>query len=363
MIELEETDNILLRPVYAWISSIDGAVNTSDWLPGASNKIYVRRAVAEWLRIAAESITEYSDYKLIVVDGFRNYRTQASGFSRLYEISIANWWWNPNAIATQYDAALQADGIFSFVDINMALVDDSLLQAWDCQGLANHLHPDTNPELLRKELLTAQANRALYSHLLWKTPEWPHGEYWTKKILKDGSDLFQFNNNAHTGGGAIDIFLGEKSVVDGIQKIIPVNHVPFDHMGPESAIDFLENPSNWERYKKTAKQKWPIQSYLESLDIKPDDISDVLFIKWRDAIRLLTSTMVWIGATYYYAENWHFNVPNIVVDPKNWKSIYKWTCVKIQTNTWNSCHAILTHGAQGIQTFTGNGAHEMLEIS
>ncbi len=359
IVELQTSNNLILRPVYAWFSIVDWSKN--NWaLPGSNEIMYARRAVAEWLKLAGELVAQKSDYKIIIVDGFRDFRTQASGFARLFQESLKKWW-NPESIATQYDATLLADAIFSFVDVNTRLLDDAPFLESSFRQLSHDLQSDVTPEQLRKEILTAQANNALYEHLRGGKVTWKDGDYWEMKISEHGASLFQFNNNAHTGGGAVDIFLGESRMISGIQKIVPVNHVPFDHMWPESAIDFLEKESHWEKYRATAKKAWPIRNHLLALEIDPDNIPNIQFVKWRDTIRFLTHTMTSLGATYYAAENWHFNIPNLILHPSSWEIAYRWACFDIQTNTGNSCHAILIHGTKWIQTFTGEWAHNMLK--
>ncbi len=359
MVVLQNSTNIILRPVYAGYESTNGQINTAASLPGTGEIMYVRQAVAHCLEYAASFIGAQGNNKLIVLDGFRNFQTQAAGFSRLFMESLKF----DRSNAAKYDALTLADGIFSFVDIDMTLVTDSPLTVGDCMSLAERVHWNATPEQIRQELLTWAANLALYIKSTGRDPDIINMSYWWEKLDKYWADLFRFNNNTHTWGGAIDILLGEEREINGIKTWVPINHVPFDHMWPESAIDFLENIANWGLYRATARKAWAIRDYLISIDIDPDSISDKQFEKWRNGIRLLTNTMTGMGATYYCNENWHFNVSNEVRDPKNPNQIvYTWSCSSIQVNTWNSCHAILIHGPQWIQTFTWIGAHEKLGL-
>jgi hypothetical protein len=359
MVELQNNTNIIVRPVYAGYSPIDGQISISSSLPGTGETMYVRRAVAECLEGAANFIAEQSGYQLIVVDGFRNYQTQAAGFSRLFIESLGE---NRSDIA-KYDALLSADKIFSFVDIDASLVADSPLTIEACTKLTNTINWDTTPKQIRQEMLTWAANMALYQQLTKQDFDIVNMQYWWEKLMKHGTNLFQYNNNAHAWGGAIDVLLWEKCEIGGCTRWVPVNHIPFDYMWSESAIDFLENEENWDSYRTSARKEWAIRRYLMSIHINPDNIDDEQFWKWRDAIRLLTNTMTSMGATYYYNENWHFNVPNIIRNPKTQVIEYSWACAWIQQNTWNSCHAILTHGSEWVQTFTGIGAHKMLKLT
>lgn len=136
MVELQNNTNIIVRPVYAGYSPIDGQISISSSLPGTGETMYVRRAVAECLEGAANFIAEQSGYQLIVVDGFRNYQTQAAGFSRLFIESLGE----DRSDTAKYDALLSADKIFSFVDIDASLVADSPLTIEACTKLTNTIN-------------------------------------------------------------------------------------------------------------------------------------------------------------------------------------------------------------------------------
>lgn len=358
MVILQNDVNIIVRPVYAGYNAVDGQRDISSSLPWTGETMHVRKAVAYCLGRVANFIAEQSEYRLIVVDGFRNYQTQAAGFSRLFIESLGE----DRSNTAKYDAIISADKIFSFVDINPLLTEDNPLTIEECADLANRINWDITPERLRQEMLTWAANVALYQQLTQQDIDIVNMKYWWEKLIKHGTNLFQYDKNAHAWGGAVDVLLGEKCEIDGHIRWIPVNHVPFDHMWPESAIDFLENKMNWDSYRVAAKKEWTIRKYLISIHIDPDNISDTQFEKWRNAIRLLTNTMTSMGATYYCNENWHFNVPNIIHNPETKKIEYASVCSSIQKNTWNSCHAILSHGSKWIQTFTGMGAHRMLNL-
>lgn len=360
MVVLRPSSNIIIRPVYAGYSHTDGTHSPDERLPWASEKILVRQSVQRWLQTVVEHISQISWYKLIVVDGFRDYITQASGFSWLFVEALNQPGGNMETLAAKFDAFCSADRIFSFVKTDIALLDDADLTSDHCRWLAEILGKSVTPEDIRRDLLTAAANMALYERHSWKKLWIFDAEYWDKKIWEYGDTLFLFDTNAHAGGWAVDCFLGEEVVIEGKKKIIPVNHVPFDYNWSESQIDFLEKESNWDIYREKAKESWKIRDYCTQIWIDPDNIPDEQFYKWRWAIRLLTNTMTNIGATYYCDENWHFNLPNIVRHPETRETVYESSCVSIQRNTWNSCHAVLVHGKHGIQTFTGKWAHTMV---
>lgn len=161
MVALLDNTNMVVRPVYAGHNPVDGQINTSSCLPGARETMYVRKAVAQCLERAANFIAERSNYRLIVVDGFRNYQTQAAGFSQLFIQSLRE---SRGDIAV-YDALISADGIFSFVDIDMAKVADNSLSTAEFVSLAQQVNGDPTPEQIRREMLTGAANVALYQQL------------------------------------------------------------------------------------------------------------------------------------------------------------------------------------------------------
>ena len=98
--------------------------------------MHVRKAVAYCLGRVANFIAEQSEYRLIVVDGFRNYQTQAAGFSRLCIESLGE----DRSNTAKYDAIISADKIFSFVDINPLLTEDNPLTIEECADLANRIN-------------------------------------------------------------------------------------------------------------------------------------------------------------------------------------------------------------------------------
>jgi hypothetical protein len=150
MVALQNNTKIIVRPVYAGYNSIDGQINTSSSLPGTRETMYVRRAVGHCLERAANFIAERGNYRLIAVDGFRNYQTQAAGFSQLFIQSLRE---NRSDVA-EYDALTSADGIFSFVDIDITQVTDNSLTMADFISLAKRVNGDPTPEQIRKEMLT-----------------------------------------------------------------------------------------------------------------------------------------------------------------------------------------------------------------
>jgi len=162
MVPLQNNKNIIIRPVYAGHNAINGQINTASSLPGTGELMYTRQAVAHCLEQAAAFIAEQSEYRLIAVDGFRNFQTQAAGFSRLFMESLGG----DRSDTAKYDALLSADGIFSFVDIDMAQVENSPLTIADCVRLATKVNGDPTPEQIRKEILTGEANVALYQRLI-----------------------------------------------------------------------------------------------------------------------------------------------------------------------------------------------------
>lgn len=353
LVQLEASKDLIIRPVYAGYSRIHGQFDTTEVLPGTTdNTIYVRKAVSEWIKRLSDYISKKHGYKVIVVDGFRHYETQASGFSRLF-LEIL---WNRNALWDIYWAWLRADWIFSFVDTQKRDFSWDSHREREIALIAERVQKW--PSEVKQELQTMFCNLALYGKSTnIPVPSIPE----VTQLMQDSPEnVFYFQNNAHAGGGAVDIFLWKEYA----GNIIPVNHIPFDFCGEswESTIDFLEKKENWMKYRTLAKKDKQVRKYLQSIWVDPDDIPDAQFLEWQSAIRILYNSIKRMGGTTYSGENWHFNFWNIISDLENKEEVYRGWCVKIQENTGNACQAILIHGPErGIQTFTGNGAHEILK--
>lgn len=353
LVQLKANKDLIIRPVYAGYSRIHGQFDPTEVLPGTTeNTIYARKAVVEWVKKLSDYISKKHDYKLIVVDGFRHYETQASGFSRLF---LGILWNRDNTLGEIYWAWLRADGIFSFVDTQKRDFSWDSYREREIALIAEGVQK--SPSEVKQELQTMFCNLALYGKCTnIPVPSIPDV---TQLIQDNPENVFYFQNNAHAGGGAVDIFLWKEHG----GNIVPVNHIPFDFCGEgwESTIDFLEKKENWLKYRTLAKKDERVRAYLKSIWVDPDDIPDTQFLEWQSAIRILYNCIKRMWWTAYSGENWHFNFWNIVLDPQNNEEIHRGLCVGIQENTGNSCQAILVHGPEkGIQTFTGNGAHEIL---
>lgn len=352
LVQLEANPNLIIRPVYAGYSRIHGWFDLTEVLPGTTgNTLYVRKAVAEWIKRLSDYVSRKHGYKLIVVDGFRHYETQASGFSRLFLDML----WNRSTLSEIYWAWLRADWIFSFVDTQKMDLSWGSHREREIALIAEKVQK--SPSEVKQELQTMFYNLALYRKSTnIAVPFIPEVD----QLIQDSPEnIFYFQNNAHAGGGAVDIFLWKEHA----GNIVPINHVPFDFCGKngESTIDFLEKRENWEMYRTLAKKDERVRTYLKSIWVDPDDIPDTQFIEWQSAIRILYNWVKRMWGTTYNGENWHFNFWNIVLDPENNEEIHRGLCTQIQEKTGNSCQAILIHGPEkGIQTFTGNGAHEIL---
>lgn len=364
MVALSEEDGLLLRPIYDGIDPIDGQRNESNILPGGvEGKMLVRESMAAGLRsFAAYLQNRYGDsVKPIVVDAFRSYQRQAAGHAGLLVKALGS---NKRPSAEEmFRAGQKADATFSYVRLDQRAsevstflndVKTSTDLAKDLQSLATALGIPFDQVL--EEYATFCVNLNVRQQLgLDRDVENPYNS-------DKGGDL-NFENNAHAGGGAVDMFLG-------VNGQIASTLAPYDFMGPWAAKEILEDDARFDLYVEEARRNPELRTFLQRLGMTPETLTleDWQFAK--EANRVLHHVTAVMGATYYSAsnpeeggENWHVQFPNRQRSPVTGEVVYESSSASSYPNSGNPGQALLRMPkGKAVAVWGGTQAHQQLGI-
>ena len=365
VIALSEEDGLDLRPIYDGVDPIDGSKNDSANLPGGiDGKMFVRESVAIGLRAFANYLRERhgESVKPIIIDTFRSYKRQAAGFSGLLDKALGGNR-QPN-VEEMFKAGRKADGTFSYVRANpnapelasfMSDIEASGEIGQDLRLLSEKLGSSFETVLL--EYTTFCVNLRIRQRLgLSLDIENPYNSDQTGDVI--------FENNAHAGAAAVDMFLG----VDGK---IASSLAPYDSMGPWAAKEALEDDANFEGYKREAETDPELSGFLQRLGISATTLTRDQWEFAKEANRVLHHPTNRMGATYYSAanpqnggENWHIEFGNVIWDPANsGQVIHQAPSSSRHWNSGNPGHALQRMPAgTAVAVWGGTEAHRQLGL-
>lgn len=350
---------IMTRPSYDGVDEVSGQFDQKLILPGGTEHgVYARRSVLEALKAANQYLSSrYPGMRIGVVDAFRSKTRQVAGFSRkAMEVLGDNQ--QPD-VPTLYKAGVTADGTFSLV---RAVRDNSVYKEFvrdmeksqEVIQLAEELGKD--PSVVAIDLADVCANLRKASEVFSNTPTTP---------LNMDVPL-NANNNAHAGGGAIDAFLYD---ADG--RMLN-SHVPFDWVGPEAAMDFLEQDDSFDEFKARVRTNPMLQKHLEKQGIT-GEITESQWKFWREAQRIMFHVMTRVGATFFTdtacnrkssdffgGENWHFEPGNVAYDAASGKPVYEGQSAGVVRDGGNPGHTLQKKGRGVSAPWGGDAAHEQL---
>ncbi len=239
--------NVLIRASYDGedeFGILDPAIALAGGLP--DGKFVVREQVARELEKADENLHQITggEYRLCALDGFRSWKRQAAGFTRMLGIQMNRMGLTADNVDDRVVDFLRAgnaaDGTFAWVNANTSarsylllaqeLETDSTFMD-QIREFASTLTSMTLPDAIQETLytyITVSANSGI------------------GRAANRGVPLV-FEGNAHAGGGAVDVFLVNKHGM-------PVNIVPFDYPGCEAGMDWMEDDANYQQYLKRVQR-------------------------------------------------------------------------------------------------------------
>ncbi len=366
LVALTEEDGLDLRPIYDGVDPIDGSQNSENNLPGGlDGQMYVRESVAIGLREFAAYLRERhgSRVKPIIVDAFRSFQRQAAGFSGLLDKALgANR--TPDT-RTFFDAGVKANGTFSFVkaNTNSAEVQTFMNDMRETAAVYQEL------ELIGEELgismddillnYTAFCVNLRIRQCLGFSTDIPNPYNGDAEKERD----VDFENNAHAGGGAVDMFLG----VDGK---IASSLAPYDSLGRWAAKEATEDDRDFETYKREAQIDPELSGFLNRLGIKPQDLTIEQWQFAKRANRVLHHATRHMGATYYSAtnpinggENWHIEFGNVIRRIQDGRILHRARSSSKYWNSGNPGHALQRMpDGKAVAVWGGTAAHRQLGL-
>ena len=350
-------NDIMTRGSYDGYDEVTGEFNEKLVLQGGTDGgVYARKAVLEALKAANQYLTNrYGTNAMMigVVDAFRSRKRQVAGFSRK-AVEVLDGNQQPD-VPTLYRAGTTADGTFSLVrafrndPVYTQFVSD-MAASKEVIALAAELGKDA--DTVAVDLADVCANLRQGSNVV--TP------------LNMNLPL-NSNNNAHAGGGAVDVFL-----YDGNGRILN-GHVPFDWVGPEAAMDFLEQDDSFDAFKERVKTSPMLKAHLEKQGIT-GDVTEAQWKIFRDTQRIIYHTLTAVGSTFFTdsavnknspdffgGENWHFEPGNVVYAAATNEVIYEAPSANVVRDGGNPGHTLQTKGKGVEAPWGGDAAHAELK--
>lgn len=323
--------------------------------------LVVRECVARELEEADKLLKTVfgGELRLCAVDGFRSWRRQAAGFTRMLLRHLGRLGLSPvnvdNDVLTFLDAGNRADGTFSWVNAQVssaayaALVEELRRDSRMIEQLRAYAATQAKGGPVTNEML----DEALYTYV----------------TVSANSGLgraanrcpLNFEGNAHAGGGAVDLLL-----LDGQGR--PVNVVPFDYPGDEAGMDFMEDDAHYDvliaRASEESDAGTMLRTHLSALGYPtPAAFSRRDWKYFRDVNRVRFHLGKARGWTYYSSahggENWHFEPGNKGYDPLSGEvTTFELLTAEQLPDAGNPGHTLQKLGREATAVWGGSSGHE-----
>lgn len=347
---------VITRASYDGLDEYGNSFNAKIVLKGGlpEGKLVVRENVARALDYAQLLLTRFfaGEYSIVAIDGFRSRDRQMDGFTRtMKEVMEAKNITNPT-LTELFEVGNTADGTFSWVNGDK--------KSAEFQTLAQELLSDPTSQQEIQEIATKNLGEGetledkiadvVYS-LITISANSNIGPAKDQKIPLD------FEGNAHAGGGAIDMMLADKN-----GRIL--SPVPFDYVGEEAGMDFLESDENCDALirKIQSEPNSILAQHFKKIGMSAT-MKDIRIL--REAVRIAYHLMKTIGATYYSAdnpkdggENWHYQPGNRIYDLDG--NVYQ-SSESAETNpdSGNTGHTIQKKGRDATAVWGGETGHKL----
>lgn len=253
---------------------------------GAPSTMLVRGPVRQALLEVDARLRAY-DRRVLVLDAYRSVETQRRLWKYLFEQLLGDVQVESLSVLELLKLGIEADNIGSYVTVVKDghyddVVDEIMVSnAWaDLVEASQALGKDPQE--------TVELFVTFHRNLGYKTR---------------GVSLDTTSNTAHGGGGAIDAIMAD---LDGK----PLNlGVPFDYVGPESAMRYFENPGCYGDFYRACRENAVLHQHAIECGYNGNDFGALCSEIQRNR-RLLYHVMMRAGATFYVAECWHWNFGN-----------------------------------------------------
>lgn len=315
---LVPVETVATRPLYA----VGKTIGLCEYYPqglGAPNTTLVRKPVVSALEAVDQSLRPY-DRQLLVVDGWRSWRTQ-QGLWRYLRAEILRAEGLEDVGLSIYDevrVGIKADDVGSYC----AIIKDEAFHAAISElvnGPNGQALAAAAPQFGKDILEVAELYVTFLANL-------------NRNDLKIQEDAV----TAHGNGGACDCWLINRNTGKFVNLGVPFDYVPAP--GTEisaGVVNYFDMPEVTTEVYAEAVAKDPIlQAYLGGLGISV--VTDAVFHEAQLERRLLFHAMRSVGWTYFSltkecGEPWHYNAPNF----------FGGNQVAELPGSGNGCHALL----------------------
>jgi hypothetical protein len=333
MVDAEAFD-LICTPDYDG-STVYGMYDAARVLGGGvrGKKLLLRKGLAIGLNYLDQMLTEHFGraFQLQLVDGYRTGDRQARLFTRMM-----------SEIATDKGLTLSNLTDLQLIEIGRAA---DLTCSW-----VRVVDDSANPviqELQRDSKFVTELQAAIDGSVLKDTLEAAISDYVTisanSKLGRASNVQINARKNAHSGGGAIDVFV--QGNLNGTRR--PLSHVPFDYASPISATLFLENPDNLGVYLELAKRDPKLAKHLQLLGY--ERIEDFHRSDWdvmATANRIRYHAFLSAGGSFYDpgdstepGECWHYQLGQTVYGLDG-KPVVQ-PLLSSYPDSGNTCHTLL----------------------
>ncbi len=313
--------DILTLPDYEGFCVHSGLQNRRKLGGGLKNGVFVlREAAARSVTLADTTLRRLSgdQYSFVGLDAYRSGLRQQLGYSeKLLEqmnmIGLTVDEVNAGQRITEFiGCSVRADGVFSWVkvaqdDVYEALVAELRDIPAILQGATDHAR-----ESMKGGATEGNIADAVYEYVIACRN--------AGIGLAANRGTLVSENNAHAGGGAVDLMI----MVNGKLSAI----TPFDFPGAMSAYDFLETNEHFNLYCAELAKNEVLQDHLRKCGLAPTDFR---FEQWEE-LRAVKRVQYHLGRasgwTFYSmdkhgGEHWHEEPGNIVVDPLTGQKVWE----------------------------------------
>lgn len=318
-------------------------------LPGGleGGILVVREAVARCLEYAQRLLDQLygGEFRIIALDGFESYTRQIAGFTRVLKGLLKEEGIKEPSITQLFELGKKANGMYAWVNANKNTSEYEAIKIellanvvfmQEVQTIANSQGIEVDEVLFKIITISANSNVG---------------------PSKDRKVPFNYENNAHAGGGAVDIMIVDK-------KGTLANLIPYCWIGEEAGMDYMENSENYKDFVSRAKTDKALQLHLKHIGFST--VEAFTFQAWERLClinRIKYHLMKALGCTYYSAhnpkeggENWHVEPGNVLYSPTG-EIIWRAPTADIHPNSGNPGHTLQILGARGVAVYGGRSGH------
>lgn len=348
------------RAIYDGDDLYDGSHNPkNEWEGGLEGRVQVvREMVARALDEMQRIMDEHSagELKLVLLDGFRSGPRQSAGFrTTLHQVLQQRGLKDPT-VTQLYGAARTANGTFSWVapDTNSPQYAAAMNALKADRVLGQEVEAIARQQLQEGQQLSPESVDKIFADLIAISVNGRMGP------AKDFPVPLNCENSSHSGGGAVDVMMTYQGSL--------AEPVPFDWVGKEASMDYMEDPAHFDEYKAEAARNPALREHLTKLGFeKPESFTWRDWELMRNVLRIRYHLLKSCNGTYYSAhdsneggENWHIEPDGVLLYGPDGNVISRSALAdRFQSGSGNPGHTIQKLGRGATAVYGGGSAHEI----